>query len=99
MDGEKKHQNPILFYYGYRPKIDVVETANYTAEGAWAHTIPSERKICMLPPELRDYRLPIIEHEIEHNVDPSANEALVHARAFSPYRPERKRFVLRYTRC
>ena len=59
-------------YRDDRMKIVVTETKEYTAEGAWAHTMPSapQRFMNRLPLELTDYRqVPELEkHEALHNV-------------------------------
>ena len=93
----QKQENNYSYDYNNRTVIDVSETEQYTHSSAWGHTVISKRIINMRPPELRDYRLPILPHEIEHNVDPYASEALVQERAFNPERDIlRKQFRLRY---
>lgn len=57
-------------------------TEEYTARGAWAHTEPHKKTVCILPPERRDPYLPIEVHEILHNLYPDAPEELIHNMAF-----------------
>lgn len=73
----------------YRPSyiiLDGKETSEYTAVGAWAHTEPHRRVMCILPPGRRDPYLPIEVHEILHNLYPDAPEELVHEMAFDKSR-------------
>lgn len=85
-----------LQYYE-KPILRVFESKEYTAPNAWAHTIPERKVIVMLPPELRDYNLPIKKHEVIHNVFPEASEGFVHSAAFNPsYDIVMKRFYLDY---
>ena len=67
----------------YRPRLDVVETKTYNIDGPWAHTRPDDRVIVMLPPEFRDYNLPIFAHEVLHNCHPGWSEGAVHRAAFN----------------
>ncbi len=59
-------------YTDRRMEITVNETKGYTAEGAWAHTVPSapHRFMNRLPLEFTDYRqVPELEkHEALHNI-------------------------------
>ncbi|MDI6720841.1 MAG: hypothetical protein QMD85_00520 [Candidatus Aenigmarchaeota archaeon] len=75
-------------YKNNKMEIAVFETREYTAEGAWAHTVPSaeegDKHMCILPPEIRDYRLPIHKHEALHNIYPHASEGFVTRSAFNP---------------
>ena len=87
----------IKYPYGKGRDIDVFETAQYTADGAWAHTEPQRGVVCILPPELRDYRLPIMPHELLHNAFPDASESWIHHAAFDPAnRKYINGFVLHY---
>ena len=55
----------------YRPTLEICVTNEYTAEGAWAHTIPEEKRICIRSPEHIDYNLgfkTVLGHEFGHNV-------------------------------
>lgn len=93
--------NKILYRHGTayeeKPVLDVFATERYTAEGAWAHTEPQRGVICILPYELRDYRLQIMKHEILHNAYPGAPEGLIHKLETNPsYDIVTKRFELRY---
>ena len=77
-------------YTDRRMEITVNETKEYTAEGAWAHTMPSapQRFMNRLPPEFTDYRkVPELEkHEALHNVLGLAgyDEGFVTAFAMNP---------------
>lgn len=85
----------------YRPSYIVIDgtvTNEYTALGAWAHTIPGRRTMCILPPERRDPYLPIEVHEALHNLYPNEPEEVVHAMAFDKSRQHeaRSRAIIRY---
>ena len=93
--------NKTLYNKGYqytdKPALQVFTSDEYTAEGAWAHTIPEKKVILIRPPERRDPYLPIIEHEVLHNVFPEASEGFVRAVAYNPsYQMLTKRFRLDY---
>lgn len=78
----------------YRPdgkvEIAVLETKEYTAEGAWAHTVPSapQKYMNRLPLAFTDYRkVPeLVKHEALHNIMGLAgyNEGFVTAYARNP---------------
>ncbi|MBI2233121.1 MAG: hypothetical protein HYU56_04325 [Candidatus Aenigmarchaeota archaeon] len=68
--------------YGRYLELTGFTTGEYTARGAWAHTEPRKRTVCILPPERRDPYLPIEVHEILHNLYPDAPEELIHEMAF-----------------
>lgn len=78
--------------------LDVFVTNEYTDRSAWAHTQPEKRTICIRPPEFLDYRLNVLNHEIEHNVNPGEhNEDLISKRGKDKSRDEvRYRFEIRY---
>src|SRR3989344_8303221 len=80
-----------------RPYLHVHDNLdNYLEDWFWAFTIPSERKIIMWSSGKRDYRLHVLDHEIEHNVDPSASEYTTDVRANMPSRGyARDRYALR----
>ena len=80
-----------------RPYLHVHDNLdNYLEDWFWAFTIPSERKIIMWSSGKRDYRLHVLDHEIEHNVDPSASEYTTDVRANMPSRGyARERYALR----
>ena len=77
-------------YRDHKEVITFVETKEYTADGAWAHIHPWRREMCIQPPELRDYRLPIFEHEGLHAVyrgtepDRDNHESFVTSYAHNP---------------
>lgn len=73
-------------------------TEEYTARGAWAHTEPHKRTVCILPPERRDPYLPIEVHEMLHNLYPDAPEELIHEMAFEPSRQyeARSKAIIKY---
>ncbi len=77
-------------YKDRKETITFVETKEYTADGAWAHIHPWQRIMCIQPPELRDYRLPIFEHEGLHAVyrgtepDRDMHESFVTSYAHNP---------------
>src|SRR3989344_1120068 len=58
-----------------RPYLHVHDNLdNYLSDWFWAFTVPTEAKIIRWSPGRQDYRLHILEHEIEHNVNPGASE-------------------------
>jgi len=68
-----KYESQQLLYSAepYKPSLDVTVTKEYTHPSAWAHTIPSEKNICIRPPEFIDYNLGfrrVLGHEIGHNM-------------------------------
>lgn len=67
----------------YRPNLEVTETKAYNIDGTWAHTRPDEKVVVMLPPEFRDYNLPIFVHEVLHNRHPKWSEGMVRQAAYN----------------
>jgi hypothetical protein len=85
---DNNYRDAYLRHVGYKPVLEITETRTYNIEGTWGHTRPCERIIVMLPPELRDYRLPVEDHEITHNAFPNLrNENYVTEIARGPMMP------------
>lgn len=76
--------------YPYKPTLDVFVTEQYTAEGAWAHTEPERKVVCIRPHERLGYDLfsehpwaanipfgIVAVHEVSHNAYPGANEGSI----------------------
>ena len=81
--------------YSVKPTLLVFETNEYVHPIAWAQTEPDRGVILLRPPESRDYRLHIRDHEILHNVFPHAEEGFIHAIEDNPsYKPALGRFYL-----
>ncbi len=59
-----------LAEYGNKPKLEVLESNEYTHWTAWAHTEPERHVINIRPSESIDYRLGVLPHEIVHNFYP-----------------------------
>lgn len=57
--------------YTYRPALNLFVTNEYTHPSAWAHTVPSEKNMCVRPWEFIDYWLGflrVLGHEVGHNI-------------------------------
>jgi hypothetical protein len=81
--------------YPDKPTLLVFETNEYVHPFAWAQTEPHRGIILLRPPESRDYRLHIRDHEVFHNVFPHAAEGFIHAIEDNPsYKPALGRFYL-----
>ena len=76
--------------YPYKPTLDIFVTEQYTAEGAWAHTKPERKVICIRPHERLGYELflenpwamdipfgIVAVHEASHNAYPGASEGAI----------------------
>ena len=90
-----REQKPYLYVFDH-PGMN-----NYNSDWFWAFTRPLEDKatkdIIRWSAEHQDYRLHILEHEIEHNVDPRASEYTVDVRAHNSARDyARARFAIKY---
>lgn len=80
--------------YPYKLKVDVFVTNEYTSEGAWGHTEPARRVICIRSPEHLAYEFmdpakgdmnEVLRHEICHNLYPNANESAVLKMGKNPF--------------
>ena len=86
--------------YPYKPTLDIFVTEQYTADGAWAHTEPDRRVICIRPWERLDYDIllqhllasvpmdlpfgPYALHEVAHNAHRDASEGAIRRLTMDP---------------
>ena len=86
--------------YPYKPTLDIFITDQYTADGAWAHTEPDRRVICIRPWERLDYDIllqhllasvpmdlpfgPYALHEVAHNAHREASEGAIRRLTIDP---------------
>lgn len=86
--------------YPYKPTLDIFVTDQYTADGAWAHTEPDRRVICIRPWERLDYDIllqhllasvpmdlpfgPYALHEVAHNAHREASEGAIRRLTMNP---------------
>ncbi|MBI2075976.1 MAG: hypothetical protein HYT72_01870 [Candidatus Aenigmarchaeota archaeon] len=86
--------------YTYKPTLDIFVTERYTADGAWAHTEPDRRVICIRPWERLDYDIllehllasvpmdlpfgPYALHEVAHNAHRDAGEGAIRRLTMDP---------------
>lgn len=96
--------------YPYKPTLDIFVTEQYTAEGAWAHTEPERKVVCIRPHGRLGYDLfaehpwamnipfgIVAVHEVGHNYDREASEGAIRSLAFNPDSKHMlTRFNLRY---
>ena len=93
-DNEK---DPYRTEYPYRPTLDVFVTDQYTAKGAWAHTEPDRKVVCIRPHERLGYDLflenpwaanipfgIVAIHEVSHNAYPGASEGAIRSITSQP---------------